>query len=246
MTDTAFLRQAQIFLQLDDSQLARIIPCCSEQTFQNGEKLFSEREPAQHLWLLKDGAIDLRFELPGHETSQENTVSTISSTVVFGWSSLVPPQIYTLSAYCTSRTCTAVKIETAELNKLFDEDPRMGYLIKSYLLRVVGSRFHILQQSTAHAPFAKVMITVHLGTCGIAAGARNVMTALTDEIAKSSRKDIAIESDGCRGDCNTEPQVTVTISGEEPVVYGRLTPDDARQIFNGHIQKGEIQRKLVV
>ena len=246
MTDMAFLKQADIFQQLDDQQLAVIISCCSEQTFQNGEKLFSEKEEAKHLWLLKEGSIDLRFELPGHLTSRDNTVSTVNSAVVIGWSALVPPNRYTLSAYCTSRTCTVVMIETEGLLKLFEEDRRMGYLIKSYLLRVVGSRFHILQQSTTETPFAKVSVTVHMGTCGIAAGDRNLMTALTEEIGKSGRQDITVKTNGCRGECNTEPQITVSIGGEEPVVYGRLTPENVRRIFNGHIQKGEVQREFVV
>jgi CRP-like cAMP-binding protein len=246
MTDMAFLKQAEIFQQLNDQQLAAILPCCKEQTFQNGEKLFSEKEEAKHLWLLKEGSIDLRFELPGHLTSRDNTVSTISSAVVVGWSALVPPNRYTLSAYCTSRTCKVVMIETDGLLKLFEDDRKMGYLIKSYLLRVVGSRFHILQQSTAATPFAKVSITVHMGTCGIAAGARDLMTALTEEIAKSGREDITVETNGCRGECATEPQITVSIGGEEPVVYGRLTPETVGRIFDGHIQKGEVQRKFVV
>ncbi len=149
MVDLGFLRQAEVFHRLDDDQLAAAATCCIEQVFQEGDKLFSEKEEAKHLWLVKEGLIDLRFDLPARPTAAENTISTISSKMLIGWSSLVPPHQYTLSAYCTSRTCSVVKMETELLVKLFQRDLRMGYLVKSYLLRVIASRFELLRKSPA-------------------------------------------------------------------------------------------------
>ena len=67
----------------------------------------------------------------------------------FGWSALVPPFQYTLSAYCTSPTCETVSFEKRKLIDLFEADPSMGYEIMSRLATVVGERFHRLQEDIA-------------------------------------------------------------------------------------------------
>lgn len=244
MVDVAFLRQVEVFENLNDGQLKAIQQCCEEQDFQAGDKLFSEKEPASHLWLLKEGCVDLRFDLPGRPTSTENTISTIGENMLIGWSSLVPPFRYTLSAYCTSRVCKVVKMEKERLMKLFESDPRIGYLVLSYLIRVVGSRFQLMQHSPAATPYSAVKITVHMGTCGIAAGSREVMTALMDEINRSNRKDIQVESGGCLGECTLEPNVTVQIGGAKPVLYANMDPEKMRTVFSKHIVGGEVVTEL--
>jgi NADP-reducing hydrogenase subunit HndB len=82
-----------------------------------------------------------------------------------------------------------------------------------------------------------------MATCGIAAGARPVMTALMEKIYDSGRQDIEVKSSGCIGKCPSEPNVTVEIGGQDPVVYQKMTPDKIRQVFEKHILKGEIQEK---
>lgn len=84
----------------------------------------------------------------------------------------------------------------------------------------------------------KIKITVHMGTCGIAAGARPVMTALLDEITKSGRNDIVITTSGCAGLCSKEPMITIEAVGEPPVKYIALTEDKARKIFAEHVMAG--------
>lgn len=87
---------------------------------------------------------------------------------------------------------------------------------------------------------ARAKITVHMGTCGIAAGARNIMAAFMDEIEKKEVKDLILTTSGCAGLCSREPMATVELAGEAPVKYVDLTPKKARQIFANHIQKGKI------
>jgi NADP-reducing hydrogenase subunit HndB len=98
-----------------------------------------------------------------------------------------------------------------------------------------------LQESATVSPVAKVKITVHMSTCGIAAGARQVMSALVEEISRSDRPDIEIASSGCIGHCKNEPNITVETGGGEPVIYQKMTPDKMRQVFQKHILGGEVQ-----
>ena len=93
---------------------------------------------------------------------------------------------------------------------------------------------------------ANVKITVHMGTCGIAAGARGVMNALMEEMVEAYRQDIRVVTSGCMGMCSSEPNVTVRRMGEDAVLYGGLNAEKMREIFQGHVLHGEIQSGLAV
>lgn len=84
-------------------------------------------------------------------------------------------------------------------------------------------------------------ITVHMGTCGIAAGARDIMAAFIDNIEKADAKDIIITTSGCAGLCSKEPMATIELKGEAPVKYGELNKEKAGKIFKEHV----IGKKIV-
>jgi NADP-reducing hydrogenase subunit HndB len=88
---------------------------------------------------------------------------------------------------------------------------------------------------------ATVKITVHMGTCGIAAGAREVMNALMEEMAAADRQDIRVVTSGCMGRCSSEPNVTVEIQDRKPIVYQLMDANKIRQVFKRHALLGEIQ-----
>ncbi len=88
---------------------------------------------------------------------------------------------------------------------------------------------------------ATAKITIHMGTCGIAAGAREVMGVLMEELTNSDRDDIRVVNSGCIGMCSSEPNVTVEIEGDKPIVYQLINPNRMRQIFKRHVLQGEVQ-----
>lgn len=92
----------------------------------------------------------------------------------------------------------------------------------------------------------RVKITVHMGTCGIAAGAREVMNALMAEIEEAKVSDVMVTTSGCMGLCSREPEVTVEIIGQEPIVYESMNTNKMRQVFKRHILNGEIQTPFVL
>jgi NADP-reducing hydrogenase subunit HndB len=93
---------------------------------------------------------------------------------------------------------------------------------------------------------ANVKITVHMGTCGIAAGSREVMIALMEEMAEADRQDIQVFTSGCLGKCSSEPNVTVEIQNNEPIVYQLMDPSKMRQVFKRHALLGEIQTEFAL
>jgi len=86
----------------------------------------------------------------------------------------------------------------------------------------------------------RAKVTVHMGTCGIAAGAREVMDALLDEMQKNRAKDVIVATSGCAGLCNREPMATVEFKGQPPVKYVDLTPERMRKIFIKHVLGGHL------
>ncbi len=240
MTSLEFFKNVEVFSGLDDNQIASIADAFQELEYHHGDRLFADGEPASHIWVVKEGQVDLRFDLPGRTTSEESTISSIYDSMVFGWSSLVPPNEYKLSAYCVSRRATVLRIDKDALDRIFEKDLRTGYQFKLNLLKVVGRRFHQLQNADFMAPIAKIKITVHTGTCGIVAGARDVMNTLLEEKVKTDRRDIRIVSSGCIGKCEHEPIVTVE-TGEGTAVYQKIDPDKMRRIFREHIIEGNVQ-----
>lgn len=83
-------------------------------------------------------------------------------------------------------------------------------------------------------------VTVHMGTCGIASGARKVMQALMDEIAQRDVKDVILTTSGCAGLCSREPMATVELRGEAPVKYVDLDEEKIQRILIEHVVGGKI------
>jgi NADP-reducing hydrogenase subunit HndB len=86
----------------------------------------------------------------------------------------------------------------------------------------------------------RAKITVHMGTCGIAAGARKIMNTLMEEIEKRGVQDIILTSSGCAGLCSKEPMATVELKDEAPVKYVDLTAEKIVKILEGHVLGGKI------
>ncbi|MFQ6615979.1 MAG: NADH-ubiquinone oxidoreductase-F iron-sulfur binding region domain-containing protein [Fidelibacterota bacterium] len=85
---------------------------------------------------------------------------------------------------------------------------------------------------------ARAKITVHMGTCGLAAGAQTVMDALLEIRQEENGTDVILSSSGCAGLCSREPMLTVELLGKDPVKYADLTENKARKIFEEHVQGG--------
>lgn len=87
---------------------------------------------------------------------------------------------------------------------------------------------------------ARAKITVHMGTCGIAAGARDVLSGLLEDIKTKKLNDVIVTTSGCAGLCSREPMATVEITGQPPVKYVDLTNEKMKKILNQHVIKGNI------
>ncbi len=83
-----------------------------------------------------------------------------------------------------------------------------------------------------------IRIVVGMATCGIAAGARPVLAAFTDEVARRKLSNVSVAQTGCIGICQYEPVVEVFAPGKEKVTYVKMTAEKVARIVNEHIVNG--------
>ena len=93
---------------------------------------------------------------------------------------------------------------------------------------------------------ASVRVQVGMATCGIAAGARPVLNAFVEEVAKRGLHDIMVTQTGCIGICQYEPVVEVLVPGQEKVTYVKMTPEKAVRVVNDHLVNGNVVTEFTI
>lgn len=89
-------------------------------------------------------------------------------------------------------------------------------------------------------------VIVGMGTCGIAAGARDTMKAILNYIERNNLSGIIVTQTGCIGLCEREPIVQVSMGEESKITYGKVTPDVAERIMKEHVLGGKSLQEYIV
>lgn len=93
----------------------------------------------------------------------------------------------------------------------------------------------------------QIRVVVGMATCGIASGARPVLTALADAVQEQNLSEkICVTQTGCIGLCQYEPIVEVIEPGKEKVTYVKMTPDKALEVLSLHLQGGQVVTKYTL
>ena len=93
---------------------------------------------------------------------------------------------------------------------------------------------------------AKTRVLVGMATCGIAAGARPVLTALSDAVMQKGLKHVTVTQTGCIGLCQYEPIVEIMEPGKEKVTYVKMTPEKAMEVVDQHLIRGTVVDKYTL
>ncbi len=91
-----------------------------------------------------------------------------------------------------------------------------------------------------------IRVLVGMATCGIAAGARPVLAALVDEVAKRGLANVTVTQTGCIGICQFEPVIEVVAPGQEKVTYVHMTPEKAVRVVNNHLVNGNVVTEYTI
>ena len=89
-------------------------------------------------------------------------------------------------------------------------------------------------------------VVVGMATCGIASGARPVLTALSNAVQEKKLSNVAVVQTGCIGLCQYEPIVEVIAPGEDKITYVKMTPEKAIEVVNKHIKGGEVVTEYTI
>jgi (2Fe-2S) ferredoxin len=91
----------------------------------------------------------------------------------------------------------------------------------------------------------RVKVVVGMGSCGIAAGARDTMNEFLELIEKNKKTDVIVTASGCFGFCAQEPMIHVYVEDKKPVTYRNVDKEAAQEIFNNHILNNKIVEKYL-
>ena len=92
----------------------------------------------------------------------------------------------------------------------------------------------------------KVRVTIGMATCGIAAGARETLNAIVDEVKKQGLENVLVAQTGCMGHCYAEPVVEVKTPDKAPILYGKIDGIKGRQLVIDHIKNGRVHDEWTV
>lgn len=149
MKSLDFLETVDTFAGLDDDQLTAVQGCCDIAEFKRGDEIFAAGETPKYFWIVREGQVNLSWDLPDGLAMPDTTITILSKGMPFGWSSLVPPYKYRLSAHCASRSCKVIMLKKECLTQLFEDDAELGYKVMSKVMIVAGDRFHQFQDEVA-------------------------------------------------------------------------------------------------
>ena len=149
MSPTAHaIMNSELFADLSSRQAQRLDRLAKRVRFKKGAVLFSAGEAAEHLYVVLEGAVELRMPVPGWwgiDTPHQKMTTARQGQIV-GWSALAEPCVYSLTAVASER-CSAARFEASALRDLMSADLELGNLVRARALSVVSRRLDALAEA---------------------------------------------------------------------------------------------------
>jgi CRP-like cAMP-binding protein len=139
------LKVCSIFDECTEQQMAEIAKFCQMASFSNNQRIFEAESRAEFLYIVVEGAIELRFKVTHFTASKEIILDRKFKGDFFGWSATTEPYVYTLSAV-TMNDSKLVKIMADDIKALCEKDNRLGYLLMKNICEVISERLSAMQR----------------------------------------------------------------------------------------------------
>ena len=161
--DTVELRRAAIFEELQDAEVERLLAVARQQHCHQGECLFLLGDHADRLYVVLRGKVELTFPLSFGGVVRDVPVESKTPGSALGWSALVKPHRFTLSARAAETSELAAFLRQ-DLLRVFEAEPRIGCVVMRHIAEVVGRR--LLQVQALWARELQRAVTDSLATSG--------------------------------------------------------------------------------
>jgi len=134
------LEKFAIFEGLTAEELDAVGQHCEITTAKKGELIFKAGDPAHSLFLVRSGRTEVRFKVVYYAATVEISLDTIGAGEVCGWSAMIPPYSYTLTAYALD-DAEFVQIKHTDLLDCCEGNTRLGYIVMKNIARIIGERY---------------------------------------------------------------------------------------------------------
>lgn len=139
---------------LSPGQRDQLMALATEEAFEQGTRVFEERQRAESFWVLRSGSVTLDLRLRADDRPME--VATLHPGDMLGWSWMFPPYEWDFGAEALSPV-RSYRFEGAGVQRLCDEDPAFGYALLKVVAEILAHRVHraraqLLDRYTSHAP----------------------------------------------------------------------------------------------
>ena len=134
--DLSLLKSAQIFADLDEGELARVVEVCKEQKYQSAKTIFKEGEPGNRLYIIADGEVRISRQVPG---SGEEALAVLKKGAIFGEMAIFDQSERSTDAIANT-DCTLITISRSEFELLMDFNRDIAYKVLWAVVRLLSMR----------------------------------------------------------------------------------------------------------
>jgi CRP-like cAMP-binding protein len=141
--DLGLLKQAHIFQDLDEGELARVVEVCREQKFAVGQYVFKEGEPGNRLFIIAEGEVRISRNIPG---AGEEALAILKAGAVFGEMAIFDRSERSTDAIANT-TCTLITISRSDFELLLDFNRDLAYKLLWSVVRLLSARLRVTNEN---------------------------------------------------------------------------------------------------
>ena len=144
------IKSSQLFWDLSDAQIDKLMPLCEEQSFDAGLRIFAEGDKATTFYIIEQGKVALEMEIRiGSRTRKQAAIDVLEQNEVFGWPALSDTPVNNNSAIAIENS-KLLAFNGDQVRKLCDEDPELGHKVTQEIIKLVSDRLSKAKRTLAH------------------------------------------------------------------------------------------------
>ena len=141
----SLLKKSKLFGECTNQELEKVAVACETKTVKAGDTILEAGTPAEYLYVVSEGSVELRFTVTHYNASQEIAIDRKFKGDVFGWSASAAARTFTLSAVAV-RNSKLLRINRSDIKRLCTESDHFGHVFMKNIADIIGQRFIVVQR----------------------------------------------------------------------------------------------------